>query len=154
MAYSLSIASTQSCTWSNHQGRHTLRNWWILNKWEYAQEDCPYVNFPSLLACQAKKWESLPSLPVKCTVVISHCGTLLTIGGRDAHSSTISNNVYACNAKIRSWVLVDKLEFGWSSMTTAMYNDDIIIVGGWKELADGKQERSKCVMIGRYRSVL
>lgn len=123
-----------------------------LNEWQCAQEDCQYVNFPSLLACRAKKWESLPSLPVKCTRAVSHFGTLLAIGGVDAHSSThtISNNVYAYNARIRSWVLVDKVEFGWSSMTTAMYNDDIIIVGGWGELVDGKQNREKCVMIGRY----
>ena len=123
-----------------------------LNKWQYAREDCQYVNFPSLLACQVKKWESLPSLPVKCTGAISHFSTLLAIGGLDAHNSThtISNHVHAYNASIGSWVVVDKLEFGWSSMTTAMYNDDIIIVGGWEELADGEQKRSKCVMIGRY----
>ena len=96
------------------------------------------------------EWKPLKPLPLIGATVVSHCGTLLAIGGLDEDSSqsqyTYVDQVYAYNARMNSWVQVDKLPFSRYSMTVVtMDNNDIIVVGGWE-----KGNRTTCVMRGTY----
>lgn len=123
-----------------------------LNKWSDAQEDCQSISLSKLLTCQHTQWVSLPSLPAKCTTTISHCGTLMVMGGLDT-SFANSNRVHAYSAGVNAWVVVDELPFGRSSMLVAStYNGKVIIMGGWEEKLEASVEncRSTCVMIGTY----
>lgn len=123
-----------------------------LQSWKDAKNECLFVNLAALFKLQSTEWYTLAPLPVTCTMAISHCGTLMTIGGVDAHSSNFTNvcRAYAYNPRLGSWIHIDELNFECSSMTVAsMFNNDIIIVGGW---VDGK--RSKCVKIGTYEQSL
>ena len=115
---------------------------------KYAQRDCQYVSLPSLLENQAAKWELLTALPVISTMVISHCGTLMAVGGLDSSQPqpTKSDAVYAYSDPLKQWVQVDRLPFKCSSMMVAsVYSNEIYIIGGWQE-----KNRSKRVMIGTY----
>lgn len=107
-----------------------------LKEWNHAQKDCQYISLSSLLQSPFAKWEILTALPVISTMVISHCGTLMAIGGLDASQPhpTNADTVLAYNDSMKLWVEVDKLPFGCSSMMVAsVYSSKIYIVGGWQE---------------------
>lgn len=124
-----------------------------LKSWNDAQQDCNSVELSMLFtACRAMKWTSLPPVPAKCTTAISHCGTLLVMGGLHPHSFSNSHTVHAYSAGTKSWVPVDELPFGRSSMmVTSTYNGDLLLVGGWDE--SYVNERSTCVKIGTYTPI-
>ncbi len=121
-----------------------------LRKWQDARNDCPNVDLSSLLTCQDAYWNTTQApLPVTCTTLVSHYGTLMAIGGLDAGNKTsfsVLCTVFAYNASMNSWVLVDNLPFERSSMMVAsLYNNNIIVVGGWED-----DKRSTSVKIGTY----
>lgn len=119
-----------------------------LREWNHAQKDCQFVSLSLLLQSPSAKWEMLTPLPVISTMVISHCGTLMAIGGLYPTQSQPVNadTVYAYNDSMKMWVQVDMLPFGCSSMMVAsMYSNEIYVVGGWQE-----KKRSTRVMIGAY----
>ena len=120
-----------------------------LRRWEDARNDCPSMELSSLLNHKDAEWNTLAPLPVTCTMLISHYGTLMAIGGLDAYNKTsysVVRTIFAYNVNTNTWVPVDEVPFERSSMMIAsLYNNDIIIVGGWEV-----ENRSKCVKIGTY----
>ena len=121
-----------------------------IRRWEDAKNDCPSVDLSALLNCQDTVWDdAMAPLPVTCTMLISHYGTLMAIGGLDAYNTTsysVVRAVFAYNANMNSWVPVDELPFEISSMMVAsLENNDVIIVGGWDPA-----KRSTHVRIGTY----
>lgn len=125
-----------------------------LKEWKYAQNDCQYINFSSLVENPSAEWKMLNALPVICTMVITHCGTLVAIGGLQASHPEFTNDkaVYAYSDRMSSWIQVDKLPFGCSSMMVAsIYTNEIYIAGGWDEQCTAK--RSQRVMIGAYNLI-
>lgn len=120
-----------------------------LRKYDACQ-DCHSAELPVLFtACHSTKWVSLPSLPAVGTAAVSHCGTLLVMGGLHPQSFTNSYKIYAYSISVNAWVSIGKLPFGRSSMmVTSTYNGDILLMGGWEEGSDS--QRSTGVKIGSY----
>lgn len=119
-----------------------------LQETSHAQRDCYFVSLSSLLTrCQFIKWETLTALPVISTMVISHCGTLMAVGGRTPDPQlTTSEAVYAYSDSLKRWIQVDELSFKCASMMVAtMFSNEIYVVGGWQD-----KKRSGRVMIGAY----